>query len=254
VLDAFGVPQSVIVLGATSDIGEAILSRVIERGARTVVLAARDAGALRSARDRARAAGATDVHEVLFDALDVDDAGGAVARCFDAAGGSADMVLVAVGVLGDQERDEGDPGRVADVATVDFTWPAAALAAVSERMRAQGTGRVVILSSVAGVRVRRANYVYGAAKAGLDGYAVGLSEALRGSGVRVHVVRPGFVRTKMTAGRPDAPLPTSPEQVATDVIRGIELGQTVIWSPSVLRWVFGVFRLLPQFVWRRLPG
>jgi decaprenylphospho-beta-D-erythro-pentofuranosid-2-ulose 2-reductase len=191
---------------------------------------------------------------VRFDALDVDDAGSAVGRCFEAAGGTVDMVLVAVGVLGDQEHDERVPGRVADVATVDFTWPAAALAAVAERLRAQGSGRVVVLSSVAGVRVRRANYVYGAAKAGLDAYAVGLSEALRGSGVRVHVVRPGFVRSKMTAGRPDAPLPTTPDQVAADVIRGIELGQTVIWSPTLLRWVFGVFRLLPQFVWRRLPG
>jgi decaprenylphospho-beta-D-erythro-pentofuranosid-2-ulose 2-reductase len=164
------------------------------------------------------------------------------------------MVLVAVGVLGEQQRDERDPGRVAEVATVNFTWPAAALAAVAERLRSQGSGRLVVLSSVAGVRVRRANYVYGSTKAGLDGYVVGLSESLRGTGVRVHVVRPGFVRTKMTAGLPDAPLPTSPDLVAADVIRGIELGQTVIWSPSVLRWVFGVFRLLPQFVWRRLPG
>lgn len=253
-LDAFGVPQSIVVLGATSDIGEAILTRVIERGTRTVVLAGRDSGGLRSVRERVRAAGATDVHEVVFDALDVDDAAGAVDRCFESAGGKVDMVLLAVGVLGDQERDENDAGRVADVATVDFTWPAAALAAVADRMRAQGSGRLVILSSVAGVRVRRANYVYGAAKAGLDSYAIGLSEALRGSGVRVHVVRPGFVRSKMTAGRPDAPLPTTPDQVAADVIRGIELGQTVIWSPSILRWVFGIFRLLPQFVWRRLPG
>ncbi len=252
--DAFGTPQSVVVLGATSDIGAAIVDRLVQRGCRTVVLAGRDVDGLRRARERVRSAGATDVHEVRFDALDVDDAADAVTRSFEAVSGSVDMVLLAVGVLGDQDRDEGDPGRISDVATVDFTWPAAALAAAAVRLREQGSGRLVVLSSVAGVRVRRANYVYGSAKAGLDAYAIGLSEGLRGSGVRVHVVRPGFVHTKMTEGLSAAPLSTSADAVADRVIRGLELGQTVIWSPPILRWVFFVFRLLPQAVWRRLPG
>jgi short-subunit dehydrogenase len=230
------------------------VDRLVQRGCRTVVLAGRDVDGLRGAREQARASGATDIHEVRFDALDIDDAADAVARSFDAAGGAVDMVLLAVGVLGDQERDEHDPGRVADVATVDFTWPAAALAAAAVRLREQGSGRLVVLSSVAGVRVRRANYVYGSAKAGLDAYAVGLSEGLRGSGVRVHIVRPGFVHTKMTEGFSPAPMSTSADAVADTVIKGVALGQTVIWSPPVLRCVFGIFRLLPQSIWRRLPG
>ena len=102
--------------------------------------------------------------------------------------------------------------------------------------------------------MRRSNYVYGSAKAGLDGFALGLGEALRGSGVTVHIVRPGFVRTKMTAGRPAAPFAVEPDRVASDIVRGVERGQSVIWSPGVLRWVFSVLRLLPQAVWRRLPG
>ena len=118
----------------------------------------------------------------------------------------------------------------------------------------QGHGRILVLSSVAGYRVRRSNFVYGAAKAGLDGFAKGLGEAVRGTGVSVHVVRPGFVRTKMTEGRPAAPFAVGPDRVAEDVVRGLERGQAVIWSPGVLRAVFGVLGLLPDAIWRKLPG
>ena len=91
--------------------------------------------------------------------------------------------------------------------TVNLTWPAAALSAVAARLQRQGHGRIVVLSSVAGFRIRRSNFVYGSAKAGLDNFATGLGESLRGTGVSVHIVRPGFVHTKMTAGRDKAPDP-----------------------------------------------
>jgi decaprenylphospho-beta-D-erythro-pentofuranosid-2-ulose 2-reductase len=107
---------------------------------------------------------------------------------------------------------------------------------------------------VAGYRVRRSNFIYGSAKAGLDGFASGLGEALRGTGVTVQVVRPGFVRTKMTAGRPAAPFAVGPERVASDIVRGLQTGRAVIWSPGVLKWVFTILRLLPQALWRRVPG
>jgi len=111
-----------------------------------------------------------------------------------------------------------------------------------------------VLSSVAGVRVRRANYVYGAAKYGLDGFAQGLSETLDGSGVSLYLVRPGFVRTKMTAGRPAAPFAVDADRVGADIVAGIERGRPVIWSPPALGWLFSVLRLLPRPIWRRLPG
>jgi decaprenylphospho-beta-D-erythro-pentofuranosid-2-ulose 2-reductase len=138
--------------------------------------------------------------------------------------------------------------------TVNMTWPAAALTAVAARLQRQGHGRIVVLSSVAGYRVRRSNFIYGAAKAGLDGFALGLGEAVRGTGISVHVVRPGFVHTKMTAGRPAAPFAVGPERVARDTVRGLERGEAVIWSPGMLKYVFSVMRLLPQALWRRLPG
>ena len=138
--------------------------------------------------------------------------------------------------------------------TASYAWPAVALTRVAARMTAQGYGRIVVLSSVAGVRVRRANFVYGSAKAGIDGFSVGLGEALRGTGVSVQVVRPGFVRTKMTEGLPAAPFATSAEAVAAAVVHGLESGAPVIWSPPVLGPAFVLLRNLPRALWRRLPG
>ena len=194
------------------------------------------------------------VETVTFDAGTLDDVDKTVMRCFEAAAEAVDLVIVAVGELGRQEVDEVDPDRVARMMTVNLTWPAAALSVVADQLRRQGHGRIVVLSSVAGFRVRRSNFVYGAAKSGLDGFALGLSEALRGTGVSLHIVRPGFVRTKMTAGRSAAPFAVEAPRVASDIVRGLARGQAVIWSPGILRWVFSAFRLLPGALWRRLPG
>jgi decaprenylphospho-beta-D-erythro-pentofuranosid-2-ulose 2-reductase len=260
--DAFGHPQSVVVLGGTSEIAREIVRALSTGRCRSVVLAGRNAGMLERAAVELREGGegierverVERVETVSFDAATADEVDKVIRRCFEAAGEPVDLVIMAVGRLGKPEEDEHDPDRVARMVTVNLTWPAAALTAVANHLRAQGHGRIVVLSSVAASRVRRANYVYGSTKAGLDGFALGLSEATRGTGVSVHVVRPGFVRTKMTDGRPEAPFAVGPERVAADVVRGLGRGQTVIWSPGTLRFVFAVFGLLPQSVWRRLPG
>jgi short-subunit dehydrogenase len=219
-----------------------------------VVLAGRNLARLSEAGQEATSAGATTVSEVIFDGLDVTNVGDVVDRCFAAASGDVDLVIMALGVLGDQAHDEVDAAGTVSALTATTVWPSAALAAAFARMQKQGHGQIVVLSSVAGVRVRRANYVYGAAKAGLDAYAVGLSEAARGTGVTVHIVRPGFVHTKMTEGMTPAPFSTDTGTVADSVVSGLEKGHTIIWAPTPLRFVFTVFRVLPQFVWRRLPG
>jgi decaprenylphospho-beta-D-erythro-pentofuranosid-2-ulose 2-reductase len=251
--DAFGHPQSVVVLGGTSEIARAIVEAVTSGRCRSVVLAGRDPAALERAAGDLRAT-VPRVETVSIDAATPGEVDKVVRRCFEAAGEPLDLVIMAVGELGDQAGDERDPDRIAQLLTVNVTWPAAALTAVANGLRTQGHGRIVVLSSVAGFRVRRSNFVYGSAKAGLDGFALGLSEALRDSGVSVHVVRPGFVHTKMTQGRAAAPFAVGPDRVAADVVRGLARGQTVIWSPGALRFVFGAFRLLPQSLWRRLPG
>ena len=218
-----------------------------------MVLAGRNHAALeKTAQDLRRSVAR--VATVTFDASTLDDVEKTVTRCFEAADEPVDLVIVAVGELGSQAVDEVDPDRVVRMLTVNFTWPAATLSVVVARLQRQGHGRIVVLSSVAGYRIRRSNFIYGSAKAGLDGFATGLSEALRGTGVSVHIVRPGFVHTKMTAGRRAAPFGVRPEAVASDIAHGLERGQTVIWSPHKLGLLFPALRLVPRALWRRLPG
>ena len=251
--DAFGHPQSVVVLGGTSDISRKLVALLVADRGRSVVLAGRDRLALeRAAHDlRHRVAR---VGTVTFDAGTLDDVEKTVTRCFEATGEAVDLVIVAVGELGSQAVDEMDPDRVARMMSVNFVWPAAAITEVAARLRQQGHGRIIVLSSVAGFRIRRSNFIYGSAKAGLDAFAQGLCETLRGSGVSVYIVRPGFVRTKMTAGRSPAPFAVSASRVAADIQRGLARDQTVIWSPGLLRWFSSVLRLLPSALWRRIPG
>lgn len=252
--DAFGGPQSVVVLGGTSEIAGALVDAFVADRCQTVVLAGRDVAGLAAATKRARDRGAGAVETVTFNAADVAHAEATVGRCFDAVAHGVDLVLVTVGLLGDSEDDSSNPARIAELITTNFTWPAAAIGAAAERMRAQGYGRILVFSSVAGIRTRLANSLYGSAKAGLDQFALGLSETLRGSGVLVQIVRPGFVRTKMTRGRRSAPFAVGPEAVAAAVKRGVERNQPVIWVPGFLRWVFLVVRHLPRPLWRRISA
>ncbi len=124
---------------------------------------------------------------------------------------------------------------------------------LAERMRRQGHGAVVALSSVAGERPRRSNFVYGASKAGMDAFYTGLREAVRPDGVRVLVVRPGFVRGRMTQGLPAAPLSTTPEAVAEVTVKALVERRDVVWAPPLLRVVMSGLRHLPAALFRRLP-
>ncbi len=250
--NAFGQPQTVVVLGGTSDIARAVVRRLAAARADTVVLAGRDADALAAAAAEARDFGALHTPQVTFEATDVADAGRAVADCFRAAGREVDLVILAVGHLGSQEEDQDDPARAGQGALVNFAWPVAALAAVRALLVAQGHGRILVMSSVAAIRVRRSAYLYGGAKAGLDRLATGLAASLAGTGVSLHLLRPGFVRTKMTAGEPEPPLTTGVEPVAEAVVRGLATGQPVIWSPPVLRWAMLVLRHLPARLWSQV--
>jgi decaprenylphospho-beta-D-erythro-pentofuranosid-2-ulose 2-reductase len=241
VKDALGRVESVLVLGGGSEIGLATARALVARGTRRLVLAARAPERLESEAAALRAAGA-EVALEPWDATDVAGQEAAIAGLFDRHG-DLDVVLAAAGVL---------DGAPAEVIGTNFLGLAAALAPAAERLRAQGHGTVVVLSSVAGERARRSNYLYGSSKAGLDAFAQGLGDALAGSGVGVLVVRPGFVRTKMTAGLDPAPLATTPEKVADAIVAGLARGSHTVWVPGALRWVMSVLRHLPRPVFRRL--
>ena len=251
--DAMGMPQTAVVLGGSSDIARAVLRALATRRLRHVMLAGRDEGALAAAAKELEALGTDKVETMAFDVDDVDGHAKAARRCADKLG-HVDLVLVAAGLLGDQARDEHDPVAAAQVMQTTMVGPAAAMVAFADILRAQGTGRMVVLSSVAAIRVRRANFVYGASKQGLDGFAQGLAESLRGSGATLTIVRPGWVATRMTAGRKPGPMATTPDAVAADVVRGLERGAPTVWSPAPLKYAFALLRLLPAALWRRLPG
>jgi decaprenylphospho-beta-D-erythro-pentofuranosid-2-ulose 2-reductase len=250
VKDALGAVQSVLVLGGASDIALATVRRLVAERTRTVVLAARDPGRLEPVAAELRAQGAQTVETVEFDA-----APGQVRPVVDAAfdrHGDIDLVLVAFGVLGDDDRARQHEDEAARLLEVNFVAAAAACIASARRLRAQGHGSLVVLSSVAGERARKSNFVYGASKAGLDAFCQGLGDWLHGTGVQVLVVRPGFVRTKMTAGRKEAPLSTTAEAVAEATVEGVRRGAHTVWVPSALRVVMSGLRHLPRPLFRRL--
>ncbi len=250
--DAHGLPQNVLVLGGSSEIAGAVLDRLVARRARRIVLAGRDVDAMGQVSDRLVAAGAEEVAVARFDAEDP----ASHTRLFDDAFrllGEVDLVLFAFGVLGDQAAALDDPNLAASVAQVNYVAAVRAGVDVARRLRAQGYGNIVALSSVAGERPRRSNFVYGSSKAGMDAFFTGLGDDVRGSGVRVMVVRPGFVHTRMTAGLRPAPFSTTPDAVAGVIVRGLATGAETVWAPSPLRWVMGVLRHLPRPLFRRLP-
>jgi decaprenylphospho-beta-D-erythro-pentofuranosid-2-ulose 2-reductase len=244
--DALGGVQSVLVLGGTSEIGLACVRALDLRPGARVVLAGRDAAALEQA---GASIGAT-VTTAVWDADAADPVAGAQAVL---AGAEWDVVLVAAGVLGDQERAERDAAHAVEIWRTNLVGVGAAVLQAGQVLRQQGHGTLVVLSSVAAVRPRRANFIYGSSKSGLDAVTAGLGDALHGCGVVVLVVRPGFVHTRMTQGLPAAPFATTPERVGSAVAAAVRAGRSgVVWVPGILRLVFGLLRLAPAPLWRRM--
>ncbi|SDT22235.1 decaprenylphospho-beta-D-erythro-pentofuranosid-2-ulose 2-reductase [Friedmanniella luteola] len=250
-INALGTPQSLLLLGGTSDIALAVARRYAGRapGLR-VVLAARPSERRTAAAAELAALGCH-VEEVDLDARDHTSHAATVEAAF--AGGDVDVAVLAFGLLGDPEQDWTDPELALELAEVNYAAPVHLGVLLANRMRAQAHGRIVALSSVAGERVRRSNFVYGSTKAGFDGFFLGLGEALREHGVRVLVVRPGFVRTKMTAGLSEAPLAVTADDVADAVVEGVREQRDLVWVPRPMRFVMSGLRHVPRPLFRKLP-
>ena len=249
-IDAVGNPQSLLLLGGTSEIGLAVAMKYAKRRPLRVVLAARPSARLDKAAEQLRDAGAT-VSTVEFDALDFDSHASVLDKAFG--DGDIDVTVLAFGLLGDAEQAWQDHARAVELAQVNYTAKVSVGVLLAERLRRQGHGRVVALSSVAGERVRRSNFVYGSTKAGMDGFYLGLGEALRGDGITVTVVRPGFVHTKMTEGMKAGPLSSTADQVADVVVNAVAKRKELVWAPAPLRAVFSILRHVPRPIFRRLP-
>ena len=239
-----------MVFGGRSEIGVELATRLAP-GA-MVVLAARGADRLDEQVAAVRAAGAAAAHTVESAADELSSHGPLVDKLVGEFG-PLRIAVLAFGILGDQARAEADAGHAVAIVHTDYVAQVSLLTHLATAMRAAGRGDLVVFSSVAGIRVRRANYVYGSAKAGLDGFACGLADALHGTGVRLLLVRPGFVIGRMTEGMDPAPLSSTPAQVADATARALRRGRRAVWVPWALRPLFFGMKLLPRAIWRRLP-
>jgi decaprenylphospho-beta-D-erythro-pentofuranosid-2-ulose 2-reductase len=245
--DGTGRVDRVLLMGGTSEIGLATLRSLALAPAADVVLAGRTRAELDAAAATLPIFG---VRVAVFDALDPPSALGVVRDAF--AAGDVDLVLPAFGVLGDQARSEQEPETVVEQLTVNVTTQAVVLLEAARLMTAQGHGTLVVLSSIAAVRSRRANFVYGSSKAAVDALGTGLGAAAEGTGVRVIVVRPGFVVGRMTRRMTPAPFATTPAEVGSAIARAVRTGQREVWVPGRLRVVAWAMRLTPYVVWKRL--
>ncbi|WP_371326018.1 SDR family oxidoreductase [Corynebacterium sp. HMSC034E11] len=237
-------PGTVLLLGARSDIGGEIAVRICS--GREVVLAARGSDGLDDVKRRLLAAGATAVRAVNFDATDLDSHRRIVREV-----GEVTSAIVAFGILGDQELAERDEREAARIATVDYVAQVNMLTVLADEM---ARGEIFAFSSIAGWRARRANYVYGSTKAGLDAFCQGLSDRLHGTGLNLILARPGFVIGAMTEGMKPAVMSVTPDVVADAVVEAAVKGRsTTVWIPRRLAVLATIMRLVPRPIWRHMP-
>ncbi|HUH67482.1 MAG TPA: decaprenylphospho-beta-D-erythro-pentofuranosid-2-ulose 2-reductase [Mycobacterium sp.] len=252
VLDAVGNPQTILLLGGTSEIGLAICERYLQNAHARIVLAAMpDDPGRDDAVAQMKAAGARSVELIDFEATDTESHPKVIDQAW--ANGDVDVAIVAFGVLGDAEELWQNQRKAVQIAEINYTAAVSVGVLLGEKMRAQGFGQVIAMSTVAGERVRRSNFVYGSTKAGLDGFYLGLSEALREYGVRVLVIRPGQVRTRMSAHIKEAPLTVDKEYVANLAVTAAAKGKELVWAPAAFRYVMMVLRHIPRSIFRKLP-
>jgi decaprenylphospho-beta-D-erythro-pentofuranosid-2-ulose 2-reductase len=242
--------QRILIVGTTSAIAEATARRFAQRGD-ALFLAARNAAALSAIAKDLTVRGAAQVETMEFDARTIDR----FATLLDAATqrlGGLDAALIAHGTLSDQAACQ----RSVDLMREEFDVNAISVLALctllGNQFEAQGHGVIAVISSVAGDRGRQSNYVYGSAKAAVTAFTSGLRQRLYPKGVRVVTIKPGFVSTPMTAAFKKGALWASPAKVATDIVRAMDRGTPVIYTPSFWRPIMWVIRSVPETVFRRL--
>src|ERR1700723_1888160 len=258
VLDAVGNPQTILLLGGTSEIGLAICERYLQNAHARILLADLPVHPRKDDAIAAMtAAGAKSVEWIDFDGTESDTHPAVIDQAFT--GGDVDVAVVAFGLLGDAEELWQNQRKAVQIAEINYTAAVSVGVLLGEKMRAQGFGQIIAMSSAAGERIRRSNFVYGSTKAGLDGFYLGLGEALREFGVRVLVIRPGQVRTSTTiahwkaTGAKEAPLTVDKEYVANLAVTAAAKGKELVWAPGAFRYVMVVLRHIPRNIFRRLP-
>jgi len=249
-LNAFHSPQSVALIGATSEIGQSILKYLPHGNLETCFLVAREPG--RAAQPiKEMLPSQIKLIEIKFQADDSDSHRKIVEELF--AHGDLDIAIIATGVLGtDPDLDEA--ANALNVMKVNYVASANFMLLIAEKMKMQGHGQIEVISSFAQTRPRVDNFVYGSSKAGLDFMARGLNDKLDGTGVSIHILRPGFVRTRMTKSMPEAPFTVNRDVVGKLAVKLLQSGEPIGYAPSILKWVALVFTLLPKKIFRRISN
>jgi len=243
------LPRRVLALGATSAIAEATLRLLAEDGA-SFFLVGRDAQKLAAVRGDLITRGAA-AAEVWTADLDVTAEHPAMLENAVAALGGIDLALLAHGVLGDQATAQQDYAAAEAVLRTNFLSAVSLIGWLANYCEAQNSGTLAVISSVAGDRGRKSNYIYGASKGGLDIVLQGLRHRLYGTGVQILTIKPGFVATPMTAHLPPSPLFASPARVAKDIIRAIRKGKSVVYTPPFWALIMLAVRNCPAFLFHR---
>ena len=241
-----------LLLGGTSEIALAIARRLAREEPVRPFLVGRDSRRMESALAELERAGCDEGATDVLEADDVERHEQVIASAFERFGGF-EVVVLAVGVLGAQSGLDADRDELLEVMRVNFVDCGSLLVQSLRRLRDQGSGTLVVLSSVAAERGRASNPIYGGAKAGLDAMAQGLGDAAAPDGVRTLVVRPGFVHTRMTQGLKPAPFATTADAVADATVKALGTRAHTVWVPPALRFVFSAIRHVPRPAYRKLP-
>jgi short-subunit dehydrogenase len=241
-----------LVLGASSSVARAF-ARLVAGDGDDVLLAGRDLDDIERLAADLRVRGGGRIAVLPFDAMDFGGHPGFAARCREARGEGARLnVFLAFGAMPDQSQIDGEPRLVADTVGANFTGAASVLTCLAPLLEAQGAGRVVVLTSVAGDRGRLKNYVYGAAKAGLNAYLQGLRARLFRAGVSVTTIKAGFLDTAMTFGLPGMFLVASPEACARACLGHAARGREVAYFPRFWFAIMAIIRAIPERIFKRL--
>ena len=242
--------RRILIVGATSAIAEAVAREFAARGD-ALYLAGRSSERLQAIADDLKIRGAGNVAFGTFDARRQEEVLALNELATQALGG-LDTALIAHGTLSDQKACEAS----VELLTTEFAVNALSFmvlcSQLANRFEAQGNGTIAVISSVAGDRGRQSNYVYGAAKAAVTAFTSGLRQRLHSKGVRVVTVKPGFVDTPMTAAFNKGALWASPSKVAKSIVRAVDRGSGVIYTPAFWRPIMFVIRSIPETIFQKL--
>ncbi len=244
-------PKHVVITGATSPVARGVAECFAREGC-AIVLAGRNTAEIDRTAADLRIRFNIPVSVIAFDAVAFDTHGEFWNACLSACNQQIDIIVLCHGLMIDQPAAQADPDSARRMIDVNYTSAVSILERAADHMAGRGQGRIAAISSVAGDRGRKSNYLYGAPKAALSAYLEGLRYRLHPAGVKVLTIKPGFIDTPMTFGKVNPKLAASPDRVARDIHRAIRRGRSILYTPWPWRYVMFIIRNIPAFIFRKM--